>query len=608
MKTNMLTKYKEYLPIVIFCAATVVISYLMGSERYPQRILLLILLWAAITSSFNIISGYGGYTVFGFMMFLGSGAYTSVLLFKYLGLTPWLGIFAGSMVAGLAALFIGIPTLRLRGAFFALATMAFPLMTYAILCNFGVEEVSIPYKGENYMTMHFTDVRYYVLMAAVLLGIILVIIRKMELSRFGFALAAVKQNETAAEGMGIDTYRTKVMAFVLSALLCGLIGTIYSFSILYVLTVHAVFGLFVIVRILAIGCVGGLSTLWGPVVAAIILVPAGEYLNAQFGDSLPGLQDIIYGIALIITIIYLPEGIWGKISKTYLRKKSGSVSIMQQNPVSSGGEIGSIKIEAARKSSIDPLPEGTDSGEPILKVQDVSKFFGGVHAVSDLSFNVPKGRVLGVIGPNGSGKTTLFNVIHGYLKPNAGKVFFKGKDVTHLKPHDLCRMGIGRTYQVPQVFHNMTVLENIMIGAFAKEGDAEKARGLAKGVGQRMGLGSRLNDYAIGLSAWENKMLEFSRALATQPTLLLMDEPMAGLNLEETRQIGLIIKDIAKSGTTVIVIEHVVHSLVKISDWLLGLDQGKKITEGRPEDVISDSHMIEAYLGTKWRERYVKGN
>jgi branched-chain amino acid transport system permease protein len=165
MKTQFFAKNKEYLPIAIFSAAVVAISYFMGSERYPQRILLLILLWASLTSSFNIISGYGGQTVFGFMMFLGSGAYTSVLLFKYFGLTPWLGMFVGSAVAGIAALFIGLPTLRLRGAFFALATMAFPLMTFAVLSNLGVEEVSIPYKGDNPLTMHFSDVRYYVVIA-----------------------------------------------------------------------------------------------------------------------------------------------------------------------------------------------------------------------------------------------------------------------------------------------------------------------------------------------------------------------------------------------------------------------------------------------------------
>jgi branched-chain amino acid transport system permease protein len=555
-----------------------------------------------LSSSFNIISGYGGQTVFGFMMFIGSGAYTSVLLFKFLSISPWLGICVGAVFACAIALFIGLPTLRLRGAFFAMSTMAFPLITYALLCNVGLEEVTIPYAGSNPYSLHFADTRYYVLLAVILLSVILVIIRWIETSRFGFSLKALKQNETAAEGIGIDTYKTKLMAFVLSAGLGGIIGTIYAFSILFVLTVHSAFGLFIIVRILAFACVGGLSTLWGPLIGAAILVPIGEYLNSEFGGSYPGLQDIIYGVALIVAIIYMPEGIWGKILKALrrpteksIRAETSDVRTIDKRERAESFTFEDIQFKTAEKNN-----------GSILKIEGVSKSFGGVMALKNLDIAVPRGKVLGIIGPNGSGKTTLFNVIHGYLRPEKGRIFFEGEGATHLKPHTLCRLGIGRTFQVPQIFHNMTLLENIMVGAFARDGNVARARALAEKVAERMGLISRGNDYAVGLSAWETKMVEFARALATQPKLLLVDEPMAGLNPEETNRIGQIIKAIAKTGVTVIVIEHVVQSLVKIADVMIGLDQGQKVAEGTSGEVISNPYMIEAYLGTKWRERYAK--
>jgi branched-chain amino acid transport system ATP-binding protein len=217
---------------------------------------------------------------------------------------------------------------------------------------------------------------------------------------------------------------------------------------------------------------------------------------------------------------------------------------------------------------------------------------------------VPRGKVTGIIGPNGSGKTTLFNVINGYFAPEKGKVLFEGRDITHFKSHSSCRLGIGRTFQIVQIFSNMTVLENIMIGAFNRWSNVAKAHAIAEDIAKQMGLSSRAHDQAVGLTMWENKILEFSRALATQPKLLLVDEPMAGLNPEESNRIGEIIKVIAQSGITVIVIEHVVQSLIKIADWMVGLDHGRKVAEGTPQEVISDPHIIEAYLGAKWRERH----
>jgi branched-chain amino acid transport system permease protein len=592
---------RKYLSIILVCIGCALISLFIGTDRYSQRILLLIILWAAASSSFNIISGYGGQVVFGYSMYVGTGAYTSVLLFKLLGVSPWLGMWVGVIIAVIIAFIIGLPTLRLHGAYFAVATIAFPLITVPILNNLGFEEIIIPFTGHGALSMQFTDLRYYVLICVLFLAGVLLIIQTMECSRFGYALKAINQNETAAEGMGIDTYWTKMTAFLISAGLGAIAGTLYSFGLLYVLTTFSGFGLSIIVKILSITIVGGIATLWGPLIAAIFLVPIGEFLNAQFGNRYPGVQDIIFGAALILAIIYMREGIWVKIR--------GCFRTAPQRPTHSI-KLGAMKdMEKQGALEIEPIkPRDVESNihDPILKIEGIWKSFGGVLALEDVGFDVPRGKIVGIIGPNGAGKTTLFNVINGYLKPEKGKIFFEGKDVTYFKPHDLCRLGVGRTFQVAQTFGKMTVLENVLTGAFSQAINFAEAHRIAGGVVQQMGLAGRAYDQAVGLTIWETKSLEFSRALATKPKLLLVDEPMAGLNPEEANQIAEMIKSIAKSGITVIVIEHVVQNLVKIADWMIGLDDGRKVTEGTPQQVISNPHMIEAYLGAKWRERHVK--
>jgi branched-chain amino acid transport system permease protein len=598
-------QWYSYFPIFIVCVVGTLISYFIGPSRYAQRILLLIILWAAASSSFNVISGYAGQVVFGYMMFVGAGAYTTVLLFKFLGVSPWFGMWAGVIVAVITALVIGLPTLRLHGAFFAIATIAFPLITFPILNHLGLEELSIPFTGHGASSMQFRDMRFYVLIAMGLLAVVLTAVRRIESSRFGFALRALKQNETAAEGMGINTYWAKLMAFVISAGLGALMGTVYSFGLLYVLTTNAVFGLFIMVRILSITIVGGIATVWGPLIAACFLVPIGEFLNAQFGNRYPGVQDIIYGVALIASILYMPEGIWGKIRRSFRSFPSTSAATTDLVTADDSKQR-RCGHSLCNFQPIEPRAMENDTHDLILKVEAVSKSFGGVCALADVTIEVPRGKVTGIIGPNGSGKTTLFNVINGFLTPEKGTVIFEGRDITRFKPHAACKLGIGRTFQIPQVFSNMTVLENIMIGAFNRWGNINRGHAEAEKVAQQMGFSSRAYHQAVGLTMWETKILEFSRALATQPRLLLVDEPMAGLNPEESNQIGEILTAIAKSGITVVVIEHVVHSLVKIADWMVGLDNGSKVAEGPPQEVISSPHIIEAYLGAKWRDRHVK--
>jgi branched-chain amino acid transport system permease protein len=598
--------FRKYLPILMVFAISLLLSQIAGTDRYAQRIILLVLLWATMCNGFNLISGYGGQVVFGYMMFVGTGAYTSILLFKFLGITPWLGMWVGALVAVIFAFIIGLPTLRLRGHFFAVATVAFPLMTFPILNHLGLEELGIPFIGEGAGSMQFSDIRYYVLIATIFLVLVLLLIQKIESSRLGFALKALKQNETAAEGMGIDTYRAKMTAFMLASAIAAIGGTLYAVSILYVLTTHAVFGLFIIVRILGITIVGGMGTLWGPVIAAAILVPLGEFLNAQFGARLPGVQDVVYGAALVISIIYVPEGIWGRITKA-LRERNRKMNISGEMSLAVSSGAGNPTFAGAFSRQDFPKIDDAGNQDALLKIKGVSVSFGGVQALKDLDIEVPPGKLFGIIGPNGAGKTSLFNVINGYLKPDEGSLIFDGKDASSLKPNQVCKMGIGRTFQVAQIFHNLTVIENIMVGAFAKTRDAAEAQAISERVAKSMGLAGRAGDIAAGLNMWETKMVEISRALATQPKLLLLDEPMSGLNPEETVQIGEIIKSIAASGITVIVIEHVVQRLIKIADFMVGLVEGQKVAEGSPEQVISNVQIIEAYLGAKWRKRYVKG-
>ena len=250
-----------------------------------------------------------------------------------------------------------------------------------------------------------------------------------------------------------------------------------------------------------------------------------------------------------------------------------------------------------------PAVKNANNGS-LLKIEDISIHFGGVKAIDGLSLDIKPGQLVGIIGPNGAGKTTLFNVINGYLEPDKGKLVFNGADSTSLAPNQLCKMGVGRTFQVPQMFRDMTIAENIMVGACAKSGNVAEARRVAEEVADQMGLSRRSGHLATGLTLWETKMVELSRALATRPILLLLDEPMSGLNFEETDRIGAIIRGIAESGITVVVIEHVVQSLVKIADVLVALDHGKKVAEGNPEEVIAHGEVIEAYLGAKWRKRY----
>jgi ABC-type branched-subunit amino acid transport system ATPase component/ABC-type branched-subunit amino acid transport system permease subunit len=564
--------------------AVLTVVYAIGSwfvtNSYFQLILTLVPIWAAFGVSWNILSGYGGQLSFGHASFFGIGGYVMTLALVYWNLTPWLGIPLGIVAGGVGAVIIGTPTFRLRGHYFALAMLAYPLAVLYFLQYFGFQEVSLPmHRDAPAAYLEFSDPRFYTLVAIGLLALSVLVCVIVENSRFGLALLAIRQNELAAEAAGIDSKAWKMRALIVSGMIAAGAGGLYA-CVQLVVTPDSVFGMLVSAQPVVMTLFGGVASLWGPVIGAAFLVPLSKLLDAYAGDYLRGIQGVVYGAAVIAIILSAPDGLFWTIRDRFFKPRPPE------------------PLPPAKPEAVAAKPAA--SAAPLMVVQGLSKSFGGLRANSNVSFTIGQGEILGIIGPNGAGKTTLFNLLNGVLPADEGTATLAGESMLGKKVHQVCRMGVGRTFQVVRSFPRLPLIDNVIVGAYGAGLSDQEAADAAIAALYRTGLADQAGVPAGQLTNKQLRLMELARALAGKPRLLLLDETLAGLGREECDDVLNVLHRLREEGMTIGIIEHTMHAMMRIADRFVVLDHGAVLAEGRPRAVVEDRTVIEAYLGKKW--------
>ena len=559
-------------------AVALVLPFLVVQSVY-QNVLIWVCLYSIMGAAWNLLGGFTGQLLLGQAAFFGIGAYTSTLLLLQFRVPAILGMWAGALLAAAFGGLIGWPGLRLRGPFFALATLAVAEVlrlastAWVDLTN-GSQGLFVP-TAPSWRNLVFQDRSSYVWLATLSAIATFVAMVLLSRSQLGLRLRAVREDEDAAEAIGINSARVKVVALMVSAAVTAVCGTFYA-QYLFFIDPDSVFSINVSIQSAMVAIVGGVGHPLGPLLGAIVLVPFQELVRSYLGGAYQGIYGIVYGAGLMSIVILAPRG----LIRLFERAKPHSDKQVDTAP-------------ALVRSPQVLAPIG-----PLISVHGLSKRFGGVFAVKDVSFSMQHGEVLGVIGPNGAGKSTLFNLLAGAISPSQGTVVFLDKRLTP-RPHRSAQLGIARTFQLVRPFSDLNVQENVEVAALIRSESGLHAREVANWAIGMTGLAGDRYRKSGELALGSRKKLEIARALATQPKLLLLDEVMAGLNPVEVKAMLQIVEEVRKAGVAVLMTEHLLHAVMAVCDRLIVLHHGEIIANGTPSEVVRQENVVEVYLGRR---------
>jgi branched-chain amino acid transport system permease protein len=544
-----------------------------------------------------LLTGVGGLPSFGQAAFVGIGAYSTAYLSTALSVSPWLALLVGLAITVTAALVIGAVTLSMSGHYLALATIAWALALYYLFGTMGFLGYHDGLSGIpalKFLGIPLADGRSMYLLIWALLLLAVLAARNLLDSRPGRAMRALK-NGGMAEAMGVNTMWMKMVLFVFAAVLACFSGWLYAH--LQRTVSPSSFGLTYGIEYLFMAVIGGVGHVWGAILGATAFTLAKEFLRGKLPELLQlevSIDMIVFGVLMVLLLHYARDGLWPLLRRFF-----------PDNP------------PAHAPAEAPPLPrrEKPAKGQPLLEVKDLRKEFDGLVAVDDVSFSMRAGEIVGLIGPNGAGKSTTFDMITGVAPATAGTVTYLGEPLTGLPARHVVRRGVGRTFQHVQLLPEMTALENVALGAhlrgdfhpqggvlasIARLNRAEEAKLLHEAAVQleRVGLGDCLYQEAGSLSLGQQRLLEIARALCGDPTLLLLDEPAAGLRHLEKQSLAELISKLKAEGMSVLIVEHDMGFVMDLTDRLVVMEFGRKIAEGPSERVQRDPAVLEAYLGT----------
>ncbi|NLD70571.1 MAG: branched-chain amino acid ABC transporter ATP-binding protein/permease [Limnobacter sp.] len=553
---------------------------------YVLHVMVMVSLYAILASSFNLLIGYAGLFALSHAAFFGVGAYTTAILAATYGVPFPLPLIAGVLVTAGLGVLIALPALRIGGDYLVIVTLALQVIVTTVLLNWtsmtgGTDGIrAIP-------RIHLFGVALdspgrFLPMAVFAAAVCYAIAWRLGASPFGRALKAMRENEAAVQSIGKNVVAMKLSVFAIAAALASVAGALYAHYVTFVSAES--FTVELTIYLLAMVIVGGTGNLAGSLVGAIVLAVLPELL--KFIDMPPDIADkirqMMYGLLLIVMLRLRPQG---------LLPESASASHFDAPP--------------------ERPPVATAMRGAALEGKGLTRRFGGIVALSDVDITIPPGRITGLIGPNGAGKTTAFNLLTGFLQPDEGEVSYRGNSLKGLKPHQIVRAGVARSFQDLKLFTGLSVLENVLVALPDQRGDSllqvyflpwrvrrQERENLARAMAilEFVGLGERAGDPAADLSYAEEKLLVVARLLATGAEALLFDEPLSGLAPNALAKVLPTFRRLAESGRTLCIIEHNLDVIRELCSQVVFLDEGRKLAEGTPEQLMHDPELSRRYF------------